>query len=47
MIVITKLDIIPKEEKKSIMNTLKYYKKIGYKVYKNTEIRKMAISLCI
>lgn len=41
IIVITKLDIIPKEEKKSIMSTLKYYKKIGYKVYKNTEIRKI------
>lgn len=27
IIVITKLDIIPKEEKKSIMSTLKYYKK--------------------
>ena len=40
IIVITKLDIIPKEEKKSIMSTLKYYKKIGYKVYKNTMMKR-------
>lgn len=41
IIVVTKLDLLEKKEKKEILNTLKYYKKIGYKVYKNTDVRKI------
>lgn len=41
IIVVTKLDLVTKKEKKEILNTLKYYKKIGYKVYKNTDKRKI------
>ncbi len=53
IIIITKLDTINKKERKEILNILKYYKKIGYKVYTNKEIRKIkkeiknnVVSLC-
>lgn len=38
VIVVTKLDLVDKYTKKYILNTLKYYKKLGYKVYKNTNV---------
>ena len=41
IIIVTKLDLCDKEEVKDILNTLKYYKKIGYKVYTNKQIRKI------
>lgn len=41
IIILTKLDLCSKEEKKNILNVLKYYKKIGYKVYTNKQIRKI------
>lgn len=41
IIIVTKLDKIQAKKKKEIMNILKYYKKLGYKIYKNTEIRKI------
>jgi len=37
----TKMDLLSKNEKKEIKNIIKYYKKIGYKVLLNTEIRKI------
>ena len=36
VIVITKLDLVDRKTKKDILNTLKYYKKLGIHVYKNT-----------
>ena len=41
IIIVTKLDLLNRKELKNIINTLKYYKKIGYKVYTNKEIRKI------
>lgn len=41
IIIITKLDLCTNKEKKEIKNTLKYYKKIGYNVYTNKQIRKI------
>lgn len=41
VIIITKLDICDKSEVKEIKNVLKYYKKLGYKVYTNKQIRKI------
>ena len=41
IICFTKLDLCNKSELKKINSIIKYYKKIGYKVYKNTEIRKI------
>ena len=38
IICFTKLDLLNEEEKTEIENIIKYYKKIGYQVYKNTEI---------
>lgn len=41
IIIVSKLDLIKSKERKSILNILKYYKKIGYKAFKNTEIKKI------
>lgn len=41
IIIVTKLDLCSKEEKKEILKVLKYYKKIGYNVYTNKQIRKI------
>lgn len=41
IIVITKMDLISRKLKKEVNLYIKYYKKIGYKVYKNKEIRKI------
>lgn len=41
VIVITKMDLISNKLKKEVNKYIKYYKKIGYKVYKNSEIRKI------
>lgn len=41
IIIITKLDLISKKKVKEIKIYIKYYKKIGYKVYTNKEIRKI------
>lgn len=41
VIIVTKLDLCTKEEVKKIKKTLKYYKKLGYPVYTNKEIRKI------
>ena len=41
IICITKYDLLKRHEKKEIKKYLKYYKKLGYKVVKNTEIRKI------
>ncbi len=41
IIIITKLDIANKIEKKEVKENIKYYKKIGYKVYTNKEIKKI------
>lgn len=41
VVIVTKLDLCDKNEKKEVKNTLKYYKKIGYIVYTNKDIRKI------
>ena len=41
VICFTKLDLLSKEELKNIENIISYYKKIGYKVFKNTEIEEI------
>lgn len=41
VICFTKLDLLSKEELKNIENIMNYYKKIGYKVFKNTEIEEI------
>ena len=41
IICITKYDLLNRSEKKEIKKYLKYYKKLGYKVVRNTEIRKI------
>ncbi len=41
VIIVTKLDLCSGKELKEIKKVLKYYKKIGYKVYTNKEIRKI------
>lgn len=41
IICFTKLDLLNEEEKTQITEIIKYYKKIGYQVYKNTEIEKI------
>lgn len=41
IICFTKLDLLKEEENKNIENIIEYYKKIGYQVYKNTEIEKI------
>ena len=41
IIIITKLDLCNKNELKEIKKYIKYYKKIGYKIYTNKEIRKI------
>lgn len=41
VIIVTKLDLCDKYEKKEVKNILKYYKKIGYNIYTNKEIRKI------
>lgn len=38
IICITKMDLLNKSEKKEIKKYIKYYKSIGYKVYKNTNL---------
>lgn len=38
IICFTKMDLLDKDEEKEIMNYIHYYKKIGYKVFINTEI---------
>jgi len=37
IIIFTKLDLLNKEELKNIESIIRYYKKIGYEVYKNTD----------
>ena len=41
IICFTKLDLLDKEEKKEIDKYIAYYKKIGYKVFLNTELDKI------
>jgi len=41
VIIFTKLDLCSKEEKKEVKRAIKYYKKIGYNVYTNKEIKKI------
>ena len=41
IICFTKLDLLNEEETKYIENIIKYYKKIGYKVFKNTELEEI------
>lgn len=41
VICFTKLDLLNEEEKQKIEETISYYKKIGYKVFKNTEIEEI------
>ena len=41
IICVTKLDLLSLKEKTSILKELKYYKKLGYKVIKNTEVNKI------
>lgn len=41
IICFTKLDLLNEQETIEIENIIKYYKKIGYKVYKNTEIEEI------
>lgn len=41
IIVVTKLDLLNHKQKKVIKEIMKYYKSIGYQVYKNTEKRKI------
>ena len=41
VICFTKLDLLNEEEKQKIEETINYYKKIGYKVFKNTEIEEI------
>lgn len=41
IIIITKMDLCTKEELKEIRKYIKYYKKIGYKVYTNKQIKKI------
>lgn len=41
ILVFTKLDLLEKEEKKSIRLLMNYYKKIGYQVFTNKEYKKM------
>lgn len=41
IIIITKLDLCSKKELKEIKKNIKYYKKIGYKVYTNKQISKI------
>ncbi len=41
IIIITKLDICNKSEKREVLKSAKYYRKIGYKVYTNKDIRKI------
>lgn len=41
IICFTKIDLLNKEELNNIENIIKYYKKIGYQVFKNTEIEEI------
>ncbi len=41
VIVVTKLDLCDKKELKEVKSILKYYKKLGYKVFTNKDIRKI------
>ena len=41
IICFTKLDLLEESEKENIEKIIEYYKKIGYKTYKNTEIEKI------
>lgn len=41
VICFTKLDLLNEEEKYQINTVINYYKKIGYEVYKNTELAKI------
>ena len=41
VIIVTKLDLCDKLEKKEVIKILRYYKKIGYSVYTNKQIRKI------
>lgn len=45
IICLTKLDLLNKSELKELEQTIKYYKKIGFKVIKNTEKFKLKILL--
>ena len=42
IICITKMDLLTNEEQQEINNYIKYYKKIGYDVYLNTEIDELS-----
>ena len=41
IICFTKLDLLNEEEIKNIENIMNYYKKIGYKIFKNTELEEI------
>ena len=41
IIIITKMDLLSYKEKIELKRTLSYYEKLGYKVYKNTEVHKI------
>ena len=41
VIIVTKLDLCDRSEKKEVKRVLKYYKKLGYHVYTNKDIRKI------
>lgn len=41
IIILTKLDLCTKEEMKEVKKCIKYYKKIGYKVFNNKQISKI------
>lgn len=41
IIILTKLDLLPKSELKQIKKNLKYYEKLGIKVIPNTKLRKL------
>lgn len=41
VIVLTKMDLLNRKERKEIKKIFDYYRSIGYKVFKNTELRKI------
>ncbi len=41
ILIFTKMDLLLKEEKKEIKKIIKYYQKIGYSVFQNTEYKKI------
>jgi len=41
VVIVTKLDICEKDEKHEVKKAMKYYKKLGYKVFTNKQLRKI------